>query len=168
MVECVARLSADRDPHAALYRLLVRGLAAVDDSPRPAWISTCFGARAVDLLGHRPQMDRCASCGRAYPFAGASLDVSAGGLVCERCGPGPEVLPLSSSAVGALKRLRSIRWEDGVRLTLAFDLEREVVGIVEGLVARLAGQPSRSARFLAQMQRPLSRVAEPAPAGRRR
>src|SRR6266481_819493 len=48
-VECVARLSADRDPHPALFRLLVRALRALEASSRCAWVSICFAARAVDL-----------------------------------------------------------------------------------------------------------------------
>src|SRR5262249_27689744 len=59
MVECIARLSADRDPHPSLFRLLVRALRTVESSSRPAWVSVCFASRAVDLLGHRPRIDRC-------------------------------------------------------------------------------------------------------------
>src|SRR5437773_8648123 len=78
-VECVVRLSADRDPHEALFRLLVRALRALEASSRVGWFSICFAARAVDLLGHRPRIDRCAACGRPYPFPQAGLDVEAGG-----------------------------------------------------------------------------------------
>src|SRR5437867_3304966 len=55
-----------------------------------------------------------------------------------------------------------------LRLPLAPALEDEVCAVVEGMIARLAGQVPRSARFLAQMRRSLSRVAEPAPTGSRR
>jgi len=95
-VECVARLSADRDPQPALYRLLVRGLAALDGSPRPAWATVCFAARAVDLLGHRPQLDQCGTCRRPYPFEEAALDVAGGGLVCGRCQSAPDEIGRAS------------------------------------------------------------------------
>ena len=166
VVECLARLSPDRDPQPPLFRLLVRGLEALETSPRPAWIAACFAVRAVDLFGHRPRIDRCAVCGRPYPFPHAVLDVTAGGLVCARCGAGPEALALSGAVVGTLKRLRGLRWEEAVRLALAPALAEEVGTVVDGLIARLAGHPPRSSRFLAQMRRSLGRVAEPAP-GRR-
>ncbi len=168
MVECVTRLCADRDPHPALFRLLVRALRALESSSRPGWVSVCFAARAVDLLGHRPRIDRCASCGRPSPFPQAALDVAAGGLVCGRCRPGADAMALSAAAVGTLKRLRDLRWDETLRLPLTALLESEVCLVIEGLIARLAGQVPRSARFLAQMSRALSRVAEPVPAGRRR
>jgi DNA repair protein RecO (recombination protein O) len=167
-VECVARLSADRDPHPGLFRALVRALRALESSPRPAWVSACFAARAVDLLGHRPRIDRCVACGRPWPFRETALDVTAGGLVCERCRPGLDAMPLSAAAVTALRRLRERGWEEAVRLPVGLRLESEICLVIEGVIARLAGQMPRSARFIAQMRRPLSRVAEPSPAGRPR
>src|SRR5439155_22776060 len=118
--------------------------------------------------GHRPRIDRCAACGRPYPFPQAGLDVEAGGLVCGGCRPGADTIPLSTAAVRTLKRFRELRWDDTLRLPLAPALEGEVCAVVEGMIARLAGQVPRSARFLAQMRRSLSRVAEPAPPGSHR
>lgn len=166
-VECVSRLSADRDPHPALFRLLVRDLKALRASRRPSWTSVCFALRAIDLLGHRPRIDRCLACGRSYPFVEAALDASLGGLVCGRCLPGAlagaDTLPISGAAVGTLIRLRSSSWEEALRLTLAPDLDREMSALVEGLVGRLAGQFPRSSRFIGQVRRSLARVAEPGP-----
>jgi DNA repair protein RecO (recombination protein O) len=163
-LECVTRLSADRDPHPALFRLVVRDLRALARARRPAWVSTCFALRAVDLLGQRPRIDRCLSCHRPYPFAEARLDVAAGGLVCGGCAVAADAMAVSGAALGALKRLRELRWDEALRLTLADDLEHELGAVTEGLIARLAGQHPRSTRFLGQLRRPLGRVAEsPAP-----
>jgi DNA repair protein RecO (recombination protein O) len=165
-VECVAKLCADRDPHPALFRLVVRTLKALERSRRPAWIAVCFALRAIDMLGHRPRLDRCLVCGRAYPFAGAVLDASLGGLVCDSCLSeafhGADAIALSGAAVGALIRLRSMKWDEAVRLMLAQDLDREIVALVEGLIARLAGQYPRSSRFIGQVRRSLLHAAEPA------
>jgi DNA repair protein RecO (recombination protein O) len=160
-VECVSRLSAERDAHPALFRLLVRDLRALEAAARPAWVSVCFGLRAVDLLGHRPRIDRCLSCGRADGFTRAGLDVEAGGLICGGCVPGPGALPLSGAAVGAMRRLRGLAWERAIRLAVAPDLARELGAVVDGLVGRLVGQAPRSSRFLGQVRRSLARVAEP-------
>ena len=167
-IECVARLSAERDAHPALFRLLVRTIDALGRSERPAWVSVCFALRAIDLLGHRPRLDRCLSCGRVYPFPAPSLDVGLGSLACANCAAGADAIALSGSAVGALIRLRTLRWDDALRLPLAADLGREVGGVVEGMVARLVGHPPRASRFLGQVRRTLAHVAEPtAPRARR-
>jgi hypothetical protein len=77
-------------------------------------------------------------------------------------------MDLSPAAVGALKRFRELRWEEVLRLPLAQALEDEVGLVIEGMVARLAGQVPRSSRYLMQMRRALTRVAEPSPAARPR
>jgi recombinational DNA repair protein (RecF pathway) len=123
----------------------------------------CFALRAIDLLGHRPRLDRCLSCGRVYPFPDPSLDVALGSVACADCARGADAIALSGSAVGALIRLRTLRWDDALRLTLAPDLSHELGGIVEGMVARLVGHPPRASRFLVQVRRSLAQVAEPAP-----
>src|SRR5258706_158327 len=76
-VEVVARMTADRDPQPALFGLLVRTLATMERTARPARAAVCFGLRAVDLLGHRPRIDRCMSCGRLHPFEDPALDLTA-------------------------------------------------------------------------------------------
>lgn len=165
--ECVARLTADRDPHPALFGLLVRGLTALERGSPPQRVATCFALRAVDLLGHRPRIDRCVACGRLYPFAEAALDVTAGGLVCAGCGAGPDAIPLSGAVVGTLKRLRGLGWEQALGLPLAPALDRELSAVLEGLVARLMGRYPLASRFLSQTRHGLLRVAEPPPSGRR-
>jgi len=163
MVECLGRLSADRDAQPALFRLLVRALDALERSSRPAWVAACFALRAVDLHGQRPRLDRCVTCGRPYPFADAGLDIDAGGLVCGSCRTDSDALGLSGATVGALKRLRTLGWEQALRLSLAASLEAELCAVVDGLIARLVGRVPHSSRFLAQMRRSLGRVAEPSP-----
>jgi DNA repair protein RecO (recombination protein O) len=163
-VEVIARLSADRDPHPALFGLLVRTLAALESARRPTRVAVCFGLRAVDLLGHRPRLDRCVACGRPVPFPDAALDVAAGGLVCAGCRPGADSIPLSGGLIGTLTRLRALSWEEALRLRLAAELDAELSAVLEGLVARLIGRYPLSSRFVAQTRRALSRVSEPTPA----
>jgi DNA repair protein RecO (recombination protein O) len=164
VLECVSRLSAERDAHPALFRLLVRGLGALDGPAPPDRAFLCFALRAVDVLGHRPRLDRCVGCGRGLPVPAPRLDMTAGGLACGPCA-GAGAVDLSPGALGALRGLRGCRWEAALALPLRPGLERELTGIMEAALAALMGQPSRAARFVAQARRGLSRVAEPVPEG---
>src|SRR5207244_87814 len=83
IVECVTRLTAEHDRHVALYALLVRSLRALEGPVPPARVAVCFGVRALETLGHRPRLDACTVCGRAYPFPRPALGPS--GVVCEAC-----------------------------------------------------------------------------------
>lgn len=167
MCETLSRLSADRDPHPALFGLLVRGLRGLEGAATPDRVAICFAARALDLLGHRPRLDRCLECGRPFPFAGAALDPEAGGLVCGTCGAGEGTLPLSASAVATLARLRGLRWEEALGLGLRRDVESELGAALDGTMTRLIGAAPRTLRFIGQTRRGLAGVAEPPPASRR-
>ena len=154
MVECVARLTADRDPSATLYGLLVRALKSVEAGASPRRAATAFGLRCVDALGHRLRIDACVSCGRRGEGTGAAIDVDAGGLTCAACaGRTRGAVRVDGSTLGAIRRLRAMAWGDAMRLGLG-TTEDHVREIVDLHVTRLAGQPVRAARFLREIERP--------------
>ena len=151
VVEVVGRTTGERDRQPALYGLLVRALRAMEVSARPARVAVCFGVRCLDVLGHRPRLDRCVECGRAYPFARPALDE--GGLVCERCAAQMAgATPISPAAVAALSRLRVVRWEEALAQPLG-RIEGELRAALEAHMTRLIGQPTRTAKFLREVRR---------------
>jgi len=157
VVECLARLTAERDPHAALYGLLIRTLRALEEIPRPERAALAFTLRAVDLVGYRLRLDRCLRCG-GPPGPAPRLDFSAGGLLCEACAPlAGDFLPLSHQAVTALRRMRTLRWEELLAMPLSRPVEAEIVSVLEAQVVRLIGHPLRTPRFLTQTRRSLAR-----------
>jgi DNA repair protein RecO (recombination protein O) len=156
MVECVARLTADRDPSATLYGLLVRALRSVEAGDPPRRVATAFGLRCVDALGHRLRIDACVSCGRRGSPAGTSIaiDVELGGVTCAVCaGRTRGAVRVERATLWALRRLRALSWADAMALALGATEDR-VREIVDLHVTRLAGQPVRSARFLREIERP--------------
>ncbi len=151
IVECVTRLTADRDRHAALYGLLVRSLRALEAGAPPERVAVCFGVRSLDALGHRPRLDACTVCGRAYPFPRASL--GPGGVVCEACARREGGLPVvSGAAVAALGGLRAARWEEALAGPLG-RREGELAALLDVQMSRLIGQPTRTSRFLRELSR---------------
>jgi len=156
MVEIVARTTGERDRQPALYGLLVRALRAMEVAARPPRVAVCFGVRCLDVLGHRPRLDRCAECGRAYPFAHPAL--GEGGVVCEVCRPSVDAVPVASATVAAFERLRGLRWEEAVASPIG-RAGPELRAVLDTHLSRLIGQPTRSGRFLRDVRR-LSEVSE--------
>jgi DNA repair protein RecO (recombination protein O) len=149
VVECVGRLTAERDPHAALYGLLTRALRALAGPVAPARAAVCFGARCLDVLGLRPRLDRCVECGRAWPFPRPSLDE--GGVVCQPCaGQAAGATAVAPAALAALGRLRAIRWEEALAQPLG-RVETELLTALEAHMERLIGQPTRTPKFLREV-----------------
>src|SRR5262249_62281906 len=118
VVECVARLTAERDRHVALFSLLVRALRALEGSPAPARVAICFGVRCIEALGHRPRLDAGVECGRAYPVPRPSL--GAGGLGCDACALARAgTMPISAATIPPAERPRPLSSDAPLALPLA-------------------------------------------------
>ncbi len=150
VVEIVARTTGERDRQPALYGLLVRALRALETAPLPARVAVCFGVRCLDVLGHRPRLDRCVECGRTYPFPRPA--VGEGGVVCDGCQSGADAVPVGPATVAAMERLRSARWEDAVATPVG-RAGPELRALLDTHLSRLIGQPTRSGRFLRELRR---------------
>ncbi|HET7342504.1 MAG TPA: DNA repair protein RecO [Methylomirabilota bacterium] len=150
MVEVVGRTTGERDRQPALYALLVRALRAMEVAARPPRVTVCFGVRCLDVLGHRPRLDRCVECGRAYPFPRPSL--AEGGVVCEACRGGAEAVPVAPATVAAFARLRAARWEDAIASPIG-RAGPELRAVLDTHLSRLIGQPTRSGRFIREVRR---------------
>jgi DNA repair protein RecO (recombination protein O) len=154
MVECVGRLTADRDPHPVVYGTLLRALRSVEDGAPPRRVSIVFGVRMIESLGHRLRLDACMVCGRRG-FGGrlVAVDVEAGGIVCERCErASPLSLALKWASLAALRRLRSLGWEEATASRLG-EAEDELRDLLDRQVAHLSGQPPRTTRVVREMER---------------
>lgn len=150
VVEIVARTTGERDRQPALYGLLVRALRTLESADRPARVAVCFGVRCLDVLGHRPRLDRCVECGRPYPFARPAL--GDGGVVCDDCRAGTDAVPVAPATLVALGRLRSIPWDDAVSTPVG-RAGPELRAVLDTHLSRLIGQPTRSGRFLRELRR---------------
>ena len=156
MVECVGRLTGERDPNTRVYGLLLRALASVEEGVPPGRVAVTFGVRCVDALGHRLRTDACVACGRGLrgvAAGGVPIDVEGGGVVCPPCAAlVPGVLTVSAGAVQALARLRATSWDEAASAPLG-PVEAELRAVLEAQVAGLIGHTTRSARFLREIGR---------------
>jgi DNA repair protein RecO (recombination protein O) len=154
-VECVARLTADRDPHVGLFALLVRTLAALEGGRPPRRVAIAFGVRCVEALGHRLRTDACVSCARRAvgDAAPVAVDLEAGGVVCAGCEPAmPAPLRVSSAAIAALRRERTLAWDVATTSALG-RIERELRDMLDRQAGLLMGQAPRTLRFVRAMER---------------
>jgi DNA repair protein RecO (recombination protein O) len=90
--DAVGRLFETSEPHPAVFNLLCRALALIDEHAGSADAAGLSSARAAALAfrlklllaaGLAPQVDSCASCGELEHLTGFSG--AAGGVVCEVC-----------------------------------------------------------------------------------
>lgn len=152
--ECVGRLTAERDPNVALYGLLVRALRSLEAGGPPRRVAVAFGIRCIDVLGHRLRTDACVLCGRrAAEWGVVAVDVEAGGVVCEACAAATgDAVRVEPATVAALRRLRTLSWEEATAARLG-RVEPELRELLDRQVARLIGQPTRTSRFVREVER---------------
>lgn len=157
MVEAVLRLTGERDPQPPCFALLLRALRALETGAATR-VPLAFTLRFLDLLGHRPRLDRCVGCGRAAGILGSGgmgFDTGRGGLVCAACRPrGGGVAaggPVSPRALAVLRGLQGAAWEARLNARIAAPLEHEAASLLDAYVETLVGGPLRTSRFLAQM-----------------
>ena len=160
MVECLSRLTPDRDPSPALFVLLLDGFRHLAEGSDPARALPLYALRLLDLLGHRPQLARCLGCRRA-PVAPARFEPAMGGILCRRCADPGRGIVLRGPTLTALQRLQQLSWADDQRLRLTTAQRDEAQAVVQEYVTYLVGQPSRSLRFLACVEPPPAVGAAP-------
>lgn len=149
LLEAILRLTGERDPHPACFGLLLRALRALETGP-PARVQLAFTLRLLDLLGHRPRLDRCAGCGRAVGTADVAFDPGQGGVACAGC-RAPGGVMVSPRALGALRGLQAAAWDTRLRARIAPAVEREASSVLDGYLEALSGVALRTPRFLAQI-----------------
>ncbi len=155
MVECVGRLTAERDPNPAVYGLLVRALRSVEAGAPPHRVAVVFGVRCIDALGHRLRTDACVVCGRRRPpeHGSVAVDIDAGGVLCAACAAtGGECLRLDPASVAALRRLRTAAWAEATATSLGH-AGRQLRELLDHQVTLIIGQPPRTSRFVREIER---------------
>ena len=107
-IELIDRLVWGEEGHEELFDVLAATLTAIAEAPAPTLpaITIAFELQAASLLGYRPRLDACASCGD--PLSRERLfSPQRGGLMCDRCAAEGGVIRLSADALAGLSLLMS-------------------------------------------------------------
>ncbi len=79
MLETVDQVTPEKEPNAALYRMLVGALTELDKADAPLVLAG-FLLKLLALEGFQPQLDACVACGSESSLV--AFDVADGGLRC--------------------------------------------------------------------------------------
>jgi DNA repair protein RecO (recombination protein O) len=148
MVEAVLRLTGERDAQPACFSLLVRAFRALETA-RPARVQLAFTLRLLDVLGHRPRLDRCLECGRAVGTTAVRFDPGQGGVTCGGC-RAAGAAAVSPRALGALRGLQAAAWDARLEARIGGAVEQEAAALLDGYLAALSGAALLAPRFLAR------------------
>lgn len=90
-------------PDPRVFRLTLRFLSALEEGGTPEGLLRAYRLRLLSLLGYRPILSGCLSCGKRE---GLTWSAERGGLLCRECGgTGEEIPPRVWRAMEAMLRL---------------------------------------------------------------
>jgi DNA repair protein RecO (recombination protein O) len=81
-VELLDRFTYEEGENPAMYRLLADTLARLDTESDPELPIHYYEIRLLDLLGFRPQLFTCTSCGKEIQPQDQYFSASLGGVLC--------------------------------------------------------------------------------------
>ena len=104
MLEVVDHVTPERDPNAALYRMLTGALRTLG-TRRSALVTTAFFWKLLSLEGFQPMLDGCARCGADdEAIVLCAFDLADGGMLCASCAT-VSGRAVSADALDLLRRL---------------------------------------------------------------
>jgi len=99
MLEAVDRIAPDLEPVPAIFELLRRALATLDQQKSPLMLAA-FYLKLLAIEGSAPQLGSCVGCGAADDLVG--FDIVQGGTQCGSCRMGA---PFSGQALEVLRMI---------------------------------------------------------------
>jgi DNA repair protein RecO (recombination protein O) len=79
------RLLEEQQPQPEVYKLLAAALHALDGPANEQTLELWFKLRLLNLLGYRPELDRCVSCGVRDAGRSYSFSAERGGIMDDGC-----------------------------------------------------------------------------------
>lgn len=146
VVEAVDAIPSDGVPDEAIFDLLTRVLATLDDeSFEPALVPASFYLRLLALDGSEPVVDACVNCGRLSPLV--AFDAEVGGTLCSTCRQG------TALSLEALELLRRVLGGDLASVLRQADPRGagEVMALAQGAIEVHFGRRLRSPAAVAPL-----------------
>jgi len=108
VLEAADQMALEREPNAALYRMVVGALRTVGERSGPL-VVPAFYWKLLAADGLRPELDECVRCGEPGPLV--SFDMDQGGALCRTCRTGA---PLSEEALELMRMILGGRLNDAL------------------------------------------------------
>ncbi|HEX9015617.1 MAG TPA: DNA repair protein RecO [Chloroflexota bacterium] len=152
VAELVDSFNEERSENEPLFDLLIQTFRLLASEGDLATVVRYFEMHMLDLVGYRPELQRCVRCRAEVQPEANFFSPSLGGVVCPECGPS------EGSAVrislNALKLLRYLQRLGGYPAGLKVDAatRRETETVMRGYLEHLLERSMKSTAFLDRLR----------------
>jgi len=109
MAEIILKGDIEHEAGPYLFSLLKKILLLAEEGVSMVMLNIAFLLKMLPLLGIRPSLDCCASCGTVQHIAAAS--VSQGGIICSNCYGGKERVVILAKQIPLLRAMERVKLE---------------------------------------------------------
>jgi DNA repair protein RecO (recombination protein O) len=132
VVELLDRFSYEEGENRELYQLITQTLQRITLETDPFPAVRYYEIRLLDLLGFRPQLQRCLGCGELIQPEDQFFSAEHGGVFCPRCRDNDlSARPVSMAALKALRHYQRSSYNEAMRLVLPPALRSELENLLQ-------------------------------------
>jgi len=154
VVELLDRFTYEEGANRPLYQLLVETLTRLCEPEDPFLAVRYYEIRLLDLVGFRPQLVNCVSCGEPIQPMDQYFSALLGGALCPRCGPQePTAHPVSLSALKYLRHLQRSPFGEARRARISAAVRQEMENLMQYYLTYLLERALNAPAFLREVRR---------------
>ena len=161
-VEILDRFTVEEGDSYRLYDLLVNTLDRLASGDEASVALRHFELRMLDLVGYRPELFRCLSCGAEIRPQDQFFSLALGGVLCPACGRSDkDTNPISLAALKVLRYYQRNSYSVVTSAKVRAKVHSELNAIMENYLAYLLERRLNSPDFLRRVRELAQRAYKP-------
>jgi len=153
VVELLDRFTYEEGEIRALYYLLADTLSRLNAGDLPERAVRYYEMRLLDLIGFRPQLFQCASCGREIQAEDQYFSAELGGVLCPACGKEKAgSRPVSVNTLRYLRHFQRSSYADACRAVISSPIDREMEILIQHYMTYLLERSLNTPTFLRRIR----------------
>jgi DNA repair protein RecO (recombination protein O) len=153
VVELLDKFTYDEEENNPLYRLLVNTLERLNRGDEPQLALRYYEMQLLDLLGFRPELHKCVSCGAKIQPEAQYFSSAQGGVLCPACGSRAEgATPISMAALKYLRHFQRSSYRDATRAKPSLEVQGEMEALMQHHLTYLLERGLNSPAFLRRVR----------------
>ena len=154
VVELLDRFTYEEGENLGLYRLLTETLSRLNAESQAAFAVRYYEVRLLDLVGFRPQLFHCVSCGEEIQAVDQFFSFEKGGVFCPNCGRSePSARPISMPALKILRHFQRSKYSEAQRAHLSSVVDGELEDLMGNYLVFLLERGLNTPSFLRRVRK---------------